>query len=131
MVLAMGTVPVAAGMWDIDLFSAVMIGTLCEDVGAMFFSALLHGLEGLFMAWQDSIAVEVKKAILELVDNRGEQNHFTPPQLISKLFARVLMAWEALFAVVEVRWVYLEVVRTLTWPRIFCSSMRSTPASNR
>ena len=50
---------------------------------------------------------------------------------MSKLFARVLMAWEAVFPVVEVRWVYLEVVRTLTWPRIFCNSMRSTPASNK
>ncbi|EFK06124.1 conserved hypothetical protein [delta proteobacterium NaphS2] len=34
--------------------------------------------------------------------------------------ASVLTAWLALFPVLEVRWVYLVVVRTLTWPRICC-----------
>jgi hypothetical protein len=94
-------------------------------------SALHHGLEGLFMAWQDIIIVSVKKAILEFVDDRGEQYHLTPPQLISKPFTSVLTAWRALFLVLDVRWVYFDVVRTLTWPRIFCNSMRSTPASNK
>ena len=130
MVLAMGTVPVATGMWNIDLFSAVVIGTLCQHVRAMLLSALHHGLQGLFMAWQDIILVSVKKAILEFVDDRGEQNHLTPPHVMSKVLASVLTAWRALFLVLDVRWVYLEVVRILTWPRICCNSMRSTPASS-
>jgi hypothetical protein len=33
--------------------------------------------------------------------------------------------------VLEVRWVYLAVVRIEWWPRIFCTSSRSTPASIR
>jgi hypothetical protein len=130
MVLAMGTVPVATGMWNIDLFSAVVIGTLCQHVRTVPLSALHHGLQGLFMAWQDIFLVSIKKAILEFVDDRGEQNHLTPPHVMSKVLASVLTAWRALFLVLDVRWVYLEVVRTLTWPRIFCNSMRSTPASS-
>jgi len=39
MVLAMGTVSVPAGMGDIDLFSAVVIGTLCQHVQAMLLPA--------------------------------------------------------------------------------------------
>ena len=69
MVLAMGTVPVTAGMWNIDLFSAVVIGALCQHVRAMFLSALRHGLQGLYMARQDIIPVSVKKEILEFVDD--------------------------------------------------------------
>ena len=72
MVLAMGTIPVATGMWNIDLFSAVVIGALCQHVRAMLLPALHHSLQGLFMAWQDIILVSVKKAILEFVDDRGE-----------------------------------------------------------
>jgi len=130
MVLAMGTVSVPTGMRNIDLFSAVVIGTLCQHVRAMLLSALDHGPQGFFMAWQDIILVSVKKAILEFVDDRGEQNHLTPPHVMSKVLASVLTAWRALFLVLEVRWVYLEVVRTLTWPRICCNSRRSTPASS-
>jgi hypothetical protein len=59
MVLAMGTTPVSTGMWNIDLFSAVVIGTLCQHVRAMLVSALRHGLQGLFMAWQGIILVSV------------------------------------------------------------------------
>jgi len=70
MVLAMGTVPVATGMRNIDLFSAVVIGTLCQHVRSMLLSALHHGLQGLFMAWQDIIVVSVKKAIFEFGDDR-------------------------------------------------------------
>jgi len=59
MVLAMGTVSVPAGMGDIDLFSAVVIGTLCQHVRAMLLSALHHSLQGFFMAWQGIILVSV------------------------------------------------------------------------
>ena len=96
MVLAMGTAPVATGMWNIELFSAVVIGTLCQHVRAMLLSALHHGLQGLFMAWQDIILVSVKKAILEFVDDRGEQNHFTPPQLRAKLSISAFILWQEL-----------------------------------
>ena len=44
MVLAMGTVPVAAGMGDICLFAAVMIDALGQHVGTMLLPALLHDL---------------------------------------------------------------------------------------
>ena len=130
MVLAMGTVSVATGMRNIDLFPAVVIRALRQHVRAIFLSALCHGLQSLCMAWQDGILVSVQKTILEFVNDRGEQNHLTPPHVISKVLASVLTAWRALFPVLEVRWVYLEVVRTLTWPRICCNSMRSTPASS-
>ena len=69
MVLAMGTVPVTAGMRDIGELSAVEIGTLCQHVRAMLLPALLHGMEGLYMAWQDILFVSVKKSILEFVDD--------------------------------------------------------------
>ena len=130
MVLAMGTVPVATGMWNIDLFSAVVIRTLHQHVRAVFLSALCHGLQSLCVAWQDGILVSVQKVVLEFIDDRGEQNHLTPPHVISKVLASALTAWLALFPILEMRWVYLVVVRTLTWPRICCNSMRSTPASS-
>ena len=44
MVLAMRAIPMAAGMGNIGQFSAVMIGAVCKHMGAMLFSALLHGL---------------------------------------------------------------------------------------
>ena len=69
MVLAMGTVPMSAGVWDIGLFSAVVIGTLCQHMRAMLLSALCHVLQCLFMARQDMLLVSVKEAILEFVDN--------------------------------------------------------------
>lgn len=131
MVLAMGTVPVAAGMRDIGLLAALVIGTLDQHMRTMLLSALGHGLQGLFMTRQDKFLVLSKKAIPELVDDRGEQNHFTPPHRMSMVLISVLRARRALLPVLAVRWVYLEVVSMLTWPRIFCSSTRSTPASSK
>jgi len=130
MVLAMGTVSVAAGMGDIGLFPALLIGTLDQHVRTMLLSAPGHGLQGLSMTRQDKFWVLIKKAILELVDDCGEQNHLTPPHCISKVLTSVLTVMRTLWPVLVVRWVYLEVVSMLTWPRIFCSSTRSTPASS-
>jgi len=50
---------------------------------------------------------------------------------MEKFAINAWMAWSAFFVVVDVRWVYLLVVRMLWWPRIFCTSSRSTPASIR
>jgi len=44
MVLAMGTVPMATGMWNVDLLFAIVIGTLCQHMWAMLLSALHHSL---------------------------------------------------------------------------------------
>jgi len=131
MILAMGTVPVSAGMGNIRLVSAVVIGASGQHMRAMLLSALFHGLQGFSMPRQDDIFILGKKPVFKFIDNRGEKDHFTPPQLISKLFTSVLMAWQALFPVLKVRCVYLDVVSTLTWPSIFCNSMRSTPASSK
>jgi hypothetical protein len=56
-------------MWDIGELSAVVISALCQHVRAMLLPALLHGMEGLYMAWQDILFVSVKKSILEFVDD--------------------------------------------------------------
>jgi hypothetical protein len=53
MILAMGTVPVAAGMGNIFFFTAVMIGALRQHVRAMLLSALNHVPKGLVVAGQD------------------------------------------------------------------------------
>ena len=78
MVLAMGTVSVATGMRNIDLFPAVVIRALRQHVRAIFLSALCHGLQSLCMAWQDGILVSVQKTILEFVNDRGEAESFDP-----------------------------------------------------
>jgi hypothetical protein len=97
----------------------------------MFFPALFQGIERPYMTRVNMFVVSVQETFLEFADDGGEQNHLTPPHLISILFTRLLMVRDVFFLVLEVRWVYFEVVRTLTWPRICCSSMRSTPASSR
>jgi hypothetical protein len=56
--------------------------------------------------------------MLELIDYCRKQNHLTPPQVMSKVSVRELTARRALLLVTVVRWVYLEVVRMLTCPRI-------------
>ena len=103
MVLAMGTVSMAAGMWNIVLFSTGVIGTLFQHVRAMLVPAVDHGVYGLSMAGQDKFFVTIKKAIPEFVDYRGEQNHLTPPHCMSKELTSVLTAKLALFLVLEVR----------------------------
>jgi len=72
MVLAMRTIPVAAGMWNIVLFSAAVIGTLYQHVRTMLMSASKHSLQCLSMARQDKITVPIKKVTPELVDDLGE-----------------------------------------------------------
>ncbi len=72
MVLAMRTIPVAAGMWNIGLFSTAVIGTLYQHVRAMLMPASKHSLQCLSMARQDKITVSIKKATPEFVDDLGE-----------------------------------------------------------
>jgi len=88
-------------------------------------------MQGFSVDGMDRLFVSGKKPIFKQINNRGKKNHGVTSQCSSKELTGLLMAWRALFSVFEVRWVYLEVVRTLTWPRIFCSSMRSTPASSK
>jgi len=129
-VLAMGAVSVAAGMGDIDPFAAPVVRTAGQHVRSMLVSAAGHGPQSLDMAWQEIFIVGAEEAVPELVDDRGEQHYLRPPHLMSRELTRALTANLALLAVPVVRWVYLAVVRMLTWPRICCSSSRSTPASS-
>ena len=55
----------------------------------------------------------------------------TAPQCSVKLLIKLLMRVLACSLVWLVRWVYRAVVRMEWWPRIFCTSSKSTPASIR
>jgi hypothetical protein len=92
MVLAMGTVPVATGMGNIGLFLAVMVRTLGQHMRTMLLSTLAHGPQGFFMPRQGKGLVLGKETVTELIDNRGEQDHLTPSQVISKESVRELTA---------------------------------------
>jgi len=72
MVLAMGTVPVAAGMRNVGIGSAVMSSTFCQHMGAMLLSALLHGLKSFFMATQDGVFIFIEKPLFKLFYNGGK-----------------------------------------------------------
>ncbi len=73
-VLAVGAVSVAAGMGNIDLFATPVIRTTGQHVRSMLVSASSHGLQGLDMAGQQIFSVGAKEAVLEFVNNRGEQH---------------------------------------------------------
>jgi hypothetical protein len=113
-VLAMRAVSVAAGVGNIHPFTAPVIRTLGQHVWSMLMSASGHGRQGFAMARQQSFIVDAEKAVFELVDNHGEQHYLRPPHSMSRELTKVLTANLALLAVVEVRWVYLAVVRMLT-----------------
>jgi hypothetical protein len=95
----------AAGMWDIGFCAAIMIGTSGHHMRTMDVPAPGHGLQGFEMAWQNGSLIARKEPLPEPVDNRRESDHLTPPQVISKVSARELIAWRALFLVTVVRWV--------------------------
>ena len=75
--------------------------------------AKLHGMQSFLMAWQHSLAVLAEEVFFELFDNSGEENHWPPPHANPTLLIREFTTWRALFSVLLVRWVYLEVVRIL------------------
>jgi hypothetical protein len=91
-VLAMGAVSVTTRVGDIPFFGAVIVAALHQHFGAMLMPALLHVPEGLFVPGQDCILVSLQKAMLELVDNHGKQNHLTPPQVILKVSVKEFTA---------------------------------------
>ena len=130
-ILAMRAASVAAGVGNIDPFAALVVRTASLHVRAMFVSAMGHGIQDLDVARQEVFPVGAAETVPEFADDRGEQHYMCPPQVsMSRESTRWLTANLALLAVPVVRWVYLLVVRRLTWPRICCSSSRSTPASS-
>ena len=129
MVLAMGAGAVTAGVGDEAL--RVAGGALRLQAGAQRGTALLHGGQRLALAGQERVAVAGQELGLEGIDDGGQGDHCTAPHAIAKPSIRALMSWVALCPVWAVKWVYLAVVRIEWWPRIFCTSSRSTPASIR
>lgn len=128
-VLTVGAQPVAAGMGHPELLLAGRAAGLhfraqCRPAG-------FHGRQGLVLLRLQPVAVLGQERRLELFDEGSEMNDFTPLQPMEKPAISVLMRIVALCSVWPVRWVYLAVVRTEWWPRIFWTSSRSTPASIR
>lgn len=111
MVLAMGTVAMSAGVWHIDL--TVTFGALRQHLGAGLSTTYFHGRKRLAMGRQDCILVLIQEFSFKGMDDRREQNHLTFPQSMEKSFIRRLIACVALWLVLEVRWVYRDVVRML------------------
>jgi hypothetical protein len=103
MVLAVWATAVAAGMWNVDLFFTVVSGAPRQHMRPMRLAALFHNPHRPSMAWQESVFITPEKTIFELIDNRGEQYHLTPPQVMAKSLTRLSMAYRTLFPVVVVR----------------------------
>jgi hypothetical protein len=92
MVLTVGAIPVSTGMGDVYMLIALMISATGQHMRSMLFSAQLHGLQSFSMFRQNHRAISGEKTLFELIDNRGEENHFFPPHCVSYVFTRVLMA---------------------------------------
>jgi hypothetical protein len=92
MVLTVRAISVAAGMGEVEFFTAIVTGAFDQHMGRLIISTSLHGMQCFFMPRQNTIFVSGRKTTFKLVDNRGEKNHCIPPHLISKEFTRVLMA---------------------------------------
>jgi len=90
-------------MRNVHFLVAFVISTSDQHLRAMFLPALFHGIESSDMIRQDMFLVSVQETILEFADDGGEQNHLTPPHLMSMPFTRLLMAWNVFFLVLEVR----------------------------
>jgi hypothetical protein len=80
MVLAMRTIPVAAGMGNVDLPVALMVGALGQHVWAVLLPAPLHCLQGFSMSRQDHVFVLCQEAVFKFVDDGREEDHFIPPR---------------------------------------------------
>ena len=66
------------------------------------------------LRWEGRIAsVLIQEFSFKGMDDRREQNHLTFPESMEKSFIRRLIACVALWLVLEVRWVYRDVVRML------------------
>ena len=110
MMLAMGTVAVAAGMRDEDLFVAAI--TLRHHEGALRLhsgqalcgAALFQRRQGFTLAGQH-ILIRRQKFGFKGLDDRREQHHLTFRQSMAKPFINALINWSACWLVVSVRWV--------------------------
>ena len=91
----------------------------------------LHGAKRSGVAGQDGGAVLAQVVRLKALDDGGNSDHLTSPQCSEKLLIKALMRTLAWSLAWLVRWVYRAVVRMEWWPRIFCTSSKSTPASIR
>ena len=81
------------------------------------------------MRWQERLTILCEERRLEGLDDGSEADHLTCLQSTKKPLINPSMSRYALSLVWAIRWVYLAVVRMERWPRIFCTSSRSTPAS--
>jgi hypothetical protein len=70
-------------MWDVHFLAAFAISASDQHLRAMFLPAPFHGIESVDMIRQDMFLVSLQETILELADDGGEQNHLTPPHLMS------------------------------------------------
>jgi hypothetical protein len=80
----------------------------------MLLPASFHSLQGFSMPRQNHVFIPGKKPVFELIDDGRQEDHFLPPNWMSNLLIRVFIASQALFLVLVVKWVYREVVSTLT-----------------
>ena len=108
-VLAVGTEAMTAGVRDQDL--AVAFRALGQHPGTLGRAAVLHRRERFAVRRQQRIAVAFQELGLEGVDDRREPDHLTCPQSMRKPLIKALIFWLAWRSVVELRWVYLAVVR--------------------
>ena len=107
--LAVRTGAVAAGMGHKHPLLAGEAVRL--HAGAEGVAAGLHGRERLALLGQQLIGVLGQQRCFELLDERGQAHHFTPPQVMAKPSIKELIRVVALCPVPVVRWVYLAVVR--------------------
>lgn len=92
MVLAMGTIPVSAGMGNRDLVVAMMIGASGQHVWAILLSALFHCPQGIPVPRQNCVFILREETVFKLVDDGREEDHFLPSQRISNPLTRALIA---------------------------------------
>ena len=102
-VLAMGEIAVTTGMGNIDPLTALVIRTASQHVQTMLVAASGHSLQCFDMAWQEIFLVAAVEAVLESVDDRGEQHHLSPPHLMSTELIRELTTTFVLLAVAVLR----------------------------
>src|SRR3990172_4708551 len=127
--LAVRTLAMTAGVRHEDLF--VACGAFGLHPRAHRGAALLHRRQCVPLPRKYAVLVLRQKRGLEGVDEGGKPDHLTVPHVREKPFIKAFIRSMAFCPVLAVRCVYFAVVRIEWWPRIFCTSSRSTPASIR
>ncbi len=102
-VLAMGTVAVAAGMRDEHLFFAAV--ALRPHHRALRGTTLFQGGQRLALTGQQRVLIRRQEIGFKALDDRREQHHLTLRQSMAKPFINALINWSACWLVVSVRWV--------------------------